>query len=142
MMLVVDASVVIKWYVPEVHQDQAIAVLNGNEVLAAPELLIAETANIVWKKVRLKEIAVKDGLDIIKAFVRAQERIQFTPSIDLVLLAYDIARNYDRSVYDCVYVALAALHQCQLVTADRKLFNSLQKSPFALNLLWIADLQL
>ena len=139
-MLVVDASVVVKWYVPEVHQDQAIAVLNSNEVLTAPELLIAETSNIVWKKVRLKEITAKDGVDIIKAFVRAQERIQLTPSIDLVQLAYDIARNYDRSVYDGLYVALAALHQCQLVTADRKLFNSLQESPFASNLLWIADL--
>jgi predicted nucleic acid-binding protein len=55
--IVVDASVAIKWYVPEIHADAAVRILEGDFVLCAPDLIGAELANAIWKKVRRAEIS-------------------------------------------------------------------------------------
>ena len=47
-----DASVAIKWYVPEVHSEIAACLLDGTHELIAPDLLLPEFGNIVWKKVQ------------------------------------------------------------------------------------------
>jgi len=39
--------------------------------------------------------------------------------------AFDIATAFERTVYDCLYVALAVQSHAQLVTADERLANSL-----------------
>jgi predicted nucleic acid-binding protein len=54
---VVDASVVIKWFVPEVHSDAARRLLERSHQYVAPDLLYAETANAIWKKVRRGELS-------------------------------------------------------------------------------------
>jgi len=46
---VADASVVIKWYVPEPGSAKVPALLGGGNVLIAPDLLVPELANILWK---------------------------------------------------------------------------------------------
>ncbi|MEB2846263.1 hypothetical protein GAO09_06440 [Rhizobiales bacterium RZME27] len=56
----VDASVAIKWVVDEIGTDKALA-LRGNTRLLAPELLLAECANILWKKVRRGELTASEG---------------------------------------------------------------------------------
>ena len=55
--LVIDASVAVKWVIEEEDTTQALA-LRGR-ALAAPDLLIAECANILWKKVRRNEFRSK-----------------------------------------------------------------------------------
>ena len=52
---VVDASVAAKWVIDEPGTFQALKL--RRHVLYAPDLLIAECANIVWKKVRLGELS-------------------------------------------------------------------------------------
>jgi predicted nucleic acid-binding protein len=46
----------------------------------------------------------------------------------LLFEAWQIARSYGRSVYDGLYVALAKIEGCDLVTGDRKLFNAVELS--------------
>jgi predicted nucleic acid-binding protein len=56
-------------------------------------------------------------------------------AIPLLPRALEIAKQHRRSVYDCLYVALAEREQCQLVTADGKLVNALQGTfPFVVAL--------
>lgn len=50
MKYVVDASVVVKWYVPEIYCDESIRLLEGGNELHVPELLLPEFSNIIWKK--------------------------------------------------------------------------------------------
>ena len=52
---VVDASVVIKWVVEEDGTPEALD-LRQKGRLIAPELLVAECANILWKKVERDEL--------------------------------------------------------------------------------------
>jgi predicted nucleic acid-binding protein len=43
-------------------------------------------------------------------------------------------------VYDSLYLALAELRTCRLVTADRTLINALKHGALAPRLCWVEDL--
>ena len=60
----IDASVAIKWVVQEVGTQEALA-LRSNALLA-PDLLILECANTLWKKVHLA-LAMARGCRFITA---------------------------------------------------------------------------
>lgn len=51
----------------------------------------------------------------------------------------DIAMDTERSVYDCLYLALAEREGCRFVTADRRLFNAVRESPIGRVLHWVGD---
>ncbi|HVQ37139.1 MAG TPA: type II toxin-antitoxin system VapC family toxin [Pyrinomonadaceae bacterium] len=142
MPFVIDASVAMKWYLAEIYQTEAILVLDSDEILFAPDLLLSEVGNIIWKKVRLKELSNKEGLALITSFSRVSERVQIIPSSSLLEPAFEIATAYDRTVYDAMYMSLAVAHSCRLLTADRRLFNSLVQTRLAGNLRWIGDVSL
>ena len=50
--------------------------------------------------------------------------------------AMEIALRFYRSIYDSLYVALALQERCQLVTADRKLYDAVAPH-YAGTMLWI-----
>ena len=127
MSLVVDASVVAKWLLPEPDADRAVALRERAEfegvALLAPDVLAAEVASVVWKRV------IRGQLEPIEA-----ERLFSTFALMSPLLvridglaheALRLSLRFRRSVYDCLYLALAFRRSCDLVTADEKLFNAL-----------------
>ena len=61
----VDASTTVKWYVPENHSDEAELLLNPQHEIFAPELIIPELGNIIWKKVRRGELTEAEGNKIV-----------------------------------------------------------------------------
>jgi predicted nucleic acid-binding protein len=64
-VFVVDASVVVKWFVPEIHTDAARRLLVLSHEYVAPDLLVAETANTIWKKIRRKELTAEEGQQLV-----------------------------------------------------------------------------
>ena len=62
---VVDASVVVKWFVPEIHTDAARHLLILPHEYFAPDLLFAETANTIWKKIRRGELTTEQGRQLV-----------------------------------------------------------------------------
>ena len=48
-MLVVDASVAVKWLIEEPGTADAMDLLNGSDAVIALDLVVAEVANVVWK---------------------------------------------------------------------------------------------
>jgi len=135
--LVVDASVVIKWLLPEVHSGSARRVLAGDNALLAPDLLWAELGNALWKRVRAGEIADGDARELLRDFRRFP--VATTPILTLIDAALEIATHLDRTVYDSLYLALALAKRCRLVTADRRLYNTLRQGPLASTLVWVED---
>jgi len=135
--LVVDASVVVKFYVPEVDTDNAVAILESEEELWIPDLAISEVGNILWKKCRLKELSKDEILTISNEVKSCPLRIH--NAIELVEATLEIATIFDRTFYDSLYLALAVRLDCQFVTADKKLFNSIQKSELGENIVLLAD---
>ena len=135
---VVDASIAVKWLLPEIHSGAARRILGGRHELVAPDLIWAEAGNVLWKRVRSGTVSTDDA----QALLRDLRRFPITtlPLSSLVESALEIAVSFGRSVYDSLYLALALSRQCQLVTADRRLYNSLSRGPLARSLLWVEDI--
>ena len=57
MALVVDASVAVKWFVPEQDSDADARLTGSCEDLHAPRLLTAELSNAQWRKARVCEVS-------------------------------------------------------------------------------------
>jgi hypothetical protein len=62
-VLAVDASVAVKWLLPEVHSDAALRILEHHRPLLVPDLLFAEVGNVLWKRVRRREATIEVFLD-------------------------------------------------------------------------------
>ena len=73
--VVVDASVAIKWFVPEVHAEAARRLLREGMTLLAPDLIWAEVANALWRKWREKELPAEAVQEILTDFRRFPLRI-------------------------------------------------------------------
>jgi predicted nucleic acid-binding protein len=58
----------------------------------------------------------------------------------LVAAAFDLADRVGRTVYDCVYLALAVRLGGQMVTADERLANSLIATPWATSAIRLQDI--
>ena len=69
MTHVVDASVVIKWYVTESDSDAATALLDAEESFLAPDLLFAECDSILSKLVRRGTMTEAGALAIVKTIM-------------------------------------------------------------------------
>ena len=119
MSLIVDASVAVRWYLPEDGSAAAERILEREDDLIAPDLVLAEIANAVWKRVRKNEVTKDDALAIVE-----RARIDFTefvPIERLVVSAMALAADHNHPIYDCLYVALARREDALLVTADGRL---------------------
>jgi predicted nucleic acid-binding protein len=100
-------------------------------------LLLSEFGNILWKKMRLKEVSEAEAFQI--ALELKQAPITLISSLDLFTDALTLARSTGRAVYDCMYLAAAIRQGCQLVTADRKFYDALQLTSRKTYVVWVAD---
>ena len=67
--LVVDASVAAQWLVPDNNTTEALQILQLVPSLIAPELLLAEVANTLWKRVQRGELNRTEGEALITTFL-------------------------------------------------------------------------
>jgi predicted nucleic acid-binding protein len=122
--LVIDASVAIKWYVPEDRSAAAVSLLESGDILLAPDLIVPEFGNIIWKKVQRGELTADEGRSIVNAFT-SLTLLSHIPSVRLLPGALEIALSFDRSVYDSLYLALAVTADALFITADERLVRAL-----------------
>lgn len=134
---VVDASVAAKWFTEEEHAEEALRLLVGENPLHAPDFFMLEMDSVVCKWVRRGIISEDDG-QVVRATLR-QLPIHKHPFALLQDSAFAIASQTGQSVYDCLYVALATLLKGRMVTADRRLYDTLKNSPLGKHLLWVGD---
>ncbi|MEX2120985.1 MAG: type II toxin-antitoxin system VapC family toxin [Pirellulales bacterium] len=129
MKYVVDASIGFKWEVVEQFSDKAGALRVGfhNAVheLLAPDIFPTEVANAILVAERRGRVPAGKSLSLLIDFLTTQPKIHAALPV-LLPRAYVIATQTRASIYDCLYVALAELENCQLVTADDKLVRNLQ----------------
>ncbi|HUZ72352.1 MAG TPA: type II toxin-antitoxin system VapC family toxin [Stellaceae bacterium] len=121
-ILVIDASIAVKWVVEEEGTPQALA-LRQQAKLIAPELLGAECANILWKKVQRDELSKEEAL-LAARLLQAAE-IELLPTRSLLEAATRIAIELDHPAYDCFYLALAVENDCRFVTADQRFLRKI-----------------
>jgi len=134
---VVDASVAVKWILPEPHSAAARRILEGTDELMAPDLILAEAGNSFWKRVRREDMAPGEGRAALAAFQRLPLRLRSHSS--LMPLALEVALRTHCTVHDCLYLALAIARDTSMVTADRPLFERVDASPLADRIRWVTD---
>lgn len=124
--LVVDASVAVKWVVAEAGTPAAVA-LRAQHDLIAPELLLAECANILWKKARRGELSRKEAE--FAASLLERSGVDLTSMRGHAEAATRLAIELDHPAYDCVYLILAQTRNVRFVTADRRLIARVKANP-------------
>lgn len=138
MNYVVDASVAVKWYVPEIYEQEAARLLKAKHLFHVPELILPECGNILWKKVRRGELTPAEGENIVLALSKKTWTIHSHKQ--MIRSAYTGADATGQTVYDWTYLALAVSLSCEFVTADEKFYKALEKTTFNASLKWIGDL--
>ena len=123
-MLVVDASVAIKWFLLEPGRDEA----RRLQRLIAPELIVAEVTNALWKRVMAGQITARQGIAASTALTQLLEPL--LPIAPLAARALAIAGELRHPADDCFYLALAESRDLKLITADRRLVARLAGTPW------------
>ena len=137
MTIVVDASVVVKWFVEEDLADEAAALLHRPPPLYAPDLIVCEVTNAAWKKLARGAIGREQAEAIALSLPRSP--LHLTASLFLHQRALEIAIDLRHSVYDCLYLACAERVGGTVVTADWTLFNKVKESSFAVLAAYLPD---
>lgn len=138
--LVVDASVGVKWQLDdEEHVDKAEAIKQAfvRRVLhlMVPVIFAVEWANALNVAITRGRFPAEDWREALEDLDALHIAVENPPG--LVFEAWRMARSYGRTVYDGLYLALANIEHCEMVTGDRKLFNAV--SPHLDWVRWIGD---
>jgi predicted nucleic acid-binding protein len=126
--LVIDASVVTRWYIKEEWTDYALQLRtdyqNGKIRLIAPSLIFYEVGNVLRY---CKDLTQNDIIDSLKTLLKLQiSLVQFNE--DLIGRITSIAFLNNITIYDSCYCAIAEEYGYKFVTADERLKNKMDKS--------------
>jgi predicted nucleic acid-binding protein len=139
--LVLDASVAIKWYVPEGLAVEALRLMSPRFSMHVPSFFAAECGNTIWKKVaQRRELDRENGREILDELLAYPKQVHDAEA--LTMLAYDLAHEVGdarMAIDDFICLALAVALDCQMVTADGPFRDVVRATPFGHRLLWVAD---
>jgi predicted nucleic acid-binding protein len=123
-----DASVAAKWFNNESLTDKAVrlrdAFMEGKIELAAPEQIVYEVGNSIWKNSALTHAdaaaAIRDLLDV------ELELVRLTP--ELATSAMKLARSSSITFYDAAYIVVADHLNAPLISADSLMISKSKES--------------
>lgn len=139
-VFVVDASVVLKWFLVDREPDMVIALklrdlfIAGDIGLTAPELILHETANVIRYKPDADADLVVRAIDSLWR-MRLISQTEVEHSRQAVKLAFELGAT----VYDTLYLALAESLGTKLVTADKKFYRQAKARG---SIEWLAELSI
>ncbi|MCK4580760.1 MAG: type II toxin-antitoxin system VapC family toxin, partial [Dehalococcoidia bacterium] len=106
-MIVLDASVVLKWFVDEEDSDQALRLreefYTGEREIVIPDLLLFEVANALRYNPSFTAEEIKEA---VKTLFDIEIEI-ITPTSSLLSKTIELAKDFDVTCYDAAYLALA-----------------------------------
>ncbi len=124
MMWVIDTSALIRLFVPDgpLHPEVETAfnrAASGADLVLAPQLLLAEVANVLLRKRRRGELSAQELGELLQAVESLPIRLCEHES--LLLPACSLAEAHGLTAYDALYLALAERHGAHLITSDEAL---------------------
>jgi predicted nucleic acid-binding protein len=137
MTLVVDASIAAKWFIEETGRARAVQLLDIAD-RQAPDLLLVEVGNVVWKKSLQGQVSAAQAQFICASIAHCFDMLHSSDS--LIERAVAMAIHLHHPVYDCLYLACAERAGARLATVDRRLMAAVQGGPLASLVVYIDDL--
>lgn len=126
-VFVVDASLVVKWFVPEVHSVAARKWLGASHDYIAPDLVFPEAGNAIWKKVLRGELSPEDAQSLVNDL--SAVGVEAVSMRALVSDAHALAVRAGITVYDATYLTLAVRLETQVITGDDRFARKLADHP-------------
>src|ERR1700680_4751844 len=124
-MIVVDASVAAKWYLPEAGRTEALELQEGPDQVVARDVILMEVAGSITRRVRAEKKEERLAPDValsrcVKWFrLLDQAVISFIPEVELLQQAVELSVEIKHTLQDCMSLAAARGLNARLVTADR-----------------------
>jgi len=136
-ILVPDAGVGVKWFVPEPEADNAARLLDARFELHTPSYFFTEAASVLQRKVALdRTLSEAEALDVFRLLQTVPMTVHATEG--LLEDAFRHGVGYRRPVYDSLYLVLAVVLGGRVVTADRRL-SGVHGGPLGHVVLWVTD---
>jgi predicted nucleic acid-binding protein len=119
MITILDASaaVAIAMNLPEATKFQP--QIEKSAQVIAPDLLVAEVSNAVWKYVKAGVIDSEQGSRVLDRAIGLVDT--FEPSLGLYREAYALSVDHLHPVYDALYLVLARRYNGALATLDQRM---------------------
>lgn len=128
-LVVVDASVALKWVVTETGSNEAAALLTGLAdgalSLVAPEHLLGEVGNGLRKRVAQGVLVADDAVTALDAV--AAVGLELISGHERWLRSLRAALDWGVTTYDALYVLLALDLDAEVITADLRLVDSARR---------------
>ena len=137
MTYVVDASVAVKWLLPEALSEAALRLLDGGDELLAPEMLMIEAANVLWRKAARRELTANEARRALALLV--ESALDLRPARPLAMRALELAQALEHPVYDCLYLSLAERERATLVSADDRLLAAVRRRRLKISVQSLAE---
>lgn len=130
MLLVLDTSIVLKWYKEEEYTEIALKIkkdfVEGLNEIIVPDLVLYEMANVLRFTDGFNERLIKKSLE---SFIDLGIDIVI-PTIEMISLATKLSYKYKITVYDAIFIALSKIINGIFVTADKKLYEKVKELKF------------
>lgn len=122
-VVVLDASVAVRWVVDEAGSDEAAVLLERDVAWITPRLLLTEAASALRRKVADKALAPEAAAQSLDALLQAiaDGVIRLVEDERVIAPALLLAVSLQHKVPDCVYLALAEREGAGIATADDRL---------------------
>jgi predicted nucleic acid-binding protein len=130
MIAVIDTSAFLRLFIPDGPVPSGLeaflrGVERGENLALAPELMLAEAANVAVKK-RAQGVLTDDECSTLLGLIR-KAPVHYTSHADSIEVAARLAVDFRLTVYDALFLALAKQRSCVLFTADAKLAKAARR---------------
>jgi predicted nucleic acid-binding protein len=137
-ILVPDACVGVKWFVPEPDSAAARRLLDPRFALHVPTYFFTEAASVFQRKVAVDgTLTEAEGLSGFQLLRTVPMTIH--PTAPLLEAAFRLGVRHRRPIYDSLYLVLASALGGRVITADRRLYNGIHGGPLDHLALWVTD---
>ncbi len=123
-MIVVDASVGVKWFLEEHDSEIASAIFDANvSRIHVPDLFMVEVSGALVRQTNMlktKQLVIRNALSRLTAMFSTGDLVPVRSLPADVSRATDIAIDLGHPLKDCIYLALAIDRNCPLMTCDAK----------------------
>jgi predicted nucleic acid-binding protein len=123
-MIVIDASVGVKWFLNQTGWQAALDVLTNNfGTIAAPDLFGIEVSSALVREANMHKDIIPDmqgAIGQLASLIDSLAIEQFATTAEALKSAANLAIDLGHPLKDCLYLALAMELDCELVTCDAR----------------------